>query len=79
VGIGEARSVGGEAVDVGCFHPVGTVAGEVAVAYIVGHDDQHVGACTGRGERAHTVACRHAGGKQCERKKREIRFVHGMN
>ena len=79
VGIGEARSVGGKAVDVGCFHPVGPVAGEVAIAYIVGHDDQHVGACTGRGERAHAVACRHAGGKQSERKKRESRFVHGMN
>ena len=79
VGIGEARSVGGKAVDVGCFHPVGSVAGEVAIAYIVGHDDQHVGSRTGRGERAHTVACRHAGGKQSKRKKRESRFVHGMN
>ena len=46
VGIGEARSVGGKAVDVGGFHPVRPVAGEVAIAYIVGHDDQHVGACT---------------------------------
>ena len=56
MGIGEAHAVGGEAVDVGGVHPLGAVAREVAVADVVGHDDQHVGALLGGGQHAHAVA-----------------------
>ena len=56
MGIGEAHAVGGEAVDVGGVHPFGAVAREVAVADVVGHDDQHVGALLGGGQHAHAVA-----------------------
>ena len=56
MGIGEAHTVGGEAVDVGGVYPFGAVAREVAVADIVGHDDQHVGALLGGGQHAHAVA-----------------------
>ena len=42
MGIAKSDAPSGQSIDVGRMYALGTVAGEITVAHIVGHDDQYV-------------------------------------
>lgn len=49
IATGEAEAFGGEAVDIGCKDVGGAVAGDIAVAEVIGHDDDDIGSGAGVG------------------------------